>query len=91
MWENLRHTEWVTSVAFSPDGKTLATGSRDKTARVWDAATGEVLQTLEGHTVGSHRSGLRVGGWVVGGGFCLRAPLRTPTFGRKDNSPRYNL
>jgi len=30
----------VTSVAFSPDGKTILTGSLDKTARLWDAATG---------------------------------------------------
>ena len=29
------------SVAFSPDGKTVLTGSRDKTARLWDAATGQ--------------------------------------------------
>jgi hypothetical protein len=31
----------VTAVAFSPDGARLATGSLDKTARIWDAATGE--------------------------------------------------
>eukprot|EP00218_Dolichomastix_sp_CCMP3274_P011428 CAMPEP_0170145970 /NCGR_PEP_ID=MMETSP0033_2-20121228/27358_1 /TAXON_ID=195969 /ORGANISM="Dolichomastix tenuilepis, Strain CCMP3274" /LENGTH=44 /DNA_ID= /DNA_START= /DNA_END= /DNA_ORIENTATION= len=34
------HTDWVISVAFSPDGAFLATGSIDKTARVWDAKTG---------------------------------------------------
>ena len=37
------HTGEVWSVALSPDGKRLATGSRDKTARVWDAETGEVV------------------------------------------------
>ena len=34
------HEKQVYAVAFSPDGKTLATGSEDLTARFWDAATG---------------------------------------------------
>ena len=34
------HTGMVYSVAFSPDGKRVLTGSRDNTARVWDATTG---------------------------------------------------
>ncbi len=35
------HTASVSSVAFSPDGKTLASGSYDWAVSVWDVATGE--------------------------------------------------
>jgi WD40 repeat protein/tRNA A-37 threonylcarbamoyl transferase component Bud32 len=38
-----RHQHWVHYLAFSPDGKALLTGSRDGTARLWDAATGRPL------------------------------------------------
>ena len=46
------HTYWVVSVAFSPDGKTLASGSEDQTVRLWDVNTGQSLQTLAGHAKG---------------------------------------
>ena len=47
------HTGNVFGIAFSPDGKHLATGSpEDNTAKVWDVATGEVLITLTGHEDG---------------------------------------
>jgi len=44
------HTQRVHTANYSPDGKLIATSSRDFTARIWDAATGQLLHTLEGHT-----------------------------------------
>jgi WD40 repeat protein len=44
------HTNWVWSVAFSPDGKTLVSSSYDQTVRLWDVTTGRCIRTLTGHT-----------------------------------------
>lgn len=41
------HTHAVNSVAYSPDGKRLLTGSGDKTAKVWDANTGQEVLTIK--------------------------------------------
>jgi WD40 repeat protein len=43
------HAAMVDAVAFAPDGKTLASGSWDKTIKFWDTATGKELATLRGH------------------------------------------
>ena len=40
------HTDFVSSVAFSPDGQRIVTGSGDKTAKVWDAGRDKKLLTL---------------------------------------------
>jgi len=42
------HTLALASVAYSQNGKFIATGSYDRTAKVWDAATGRELVTLKG-------------------------------------------
>jgi WD40 repeat protein len=52
------HEDSVGSVGFSPDGKKLASGSYDKTIKIWDVTTGKVLNTLKGHE-----------GWVGSVGF----------------------
>jgi WD40 repeat protein len=44
------HSDWVWSVAYSPDGQTLASGSWDNTIKLWNVKTGNLLQTLEGHS-----------------------------------------
>ena len=44
------HIDEVKSMTFSPDSKTLASGSSDKTVRLWDVATGQEKYTFTGHT-----------------------------------------
>ena len=44
------HTNSVSAVAVTPDGRRVASGSYDKTLRVWDLESGEPLRTLQGHT-----------------------------------------
>ena len=48
------HDSRSNGVAFSPDGRLLATASDDETARVWDPTTGEHLRTLTGHADAVH-------------------------------------
>ncbi len=44
------HAEAVTSITISPDAQTLASGSWDKTIKIWHLYTGQLLHTLTGHS-----------------------------------------
>jgi WD40 repeat protein len=59
------HSHSVCDVAFSPDGKLLASASQDHTVRVWDPATGASLQTLEGHSGWVHAVAFSPNGKLV--------------------------
>ncbi|KAL9024368.1 MAG: hypothetical protein Q9196_006568 [Gyalolechia fulgens] len=52
------HGGWVCAVAFSPDGRLVASGSRDRTVRLWETGTGAKVKKLECH-----------GDWVRGVAF----------------------
>jgi WD40 repeat protein len=43
------HRRAIRSVAFSPDGRWLASGAKDNTVKIWEVATGRLLRTLYGH------------------------------------------
>ena len=46
------HSDVVSSLAFSPDGRLVASGSQDGTIKLWDVGTGKVLRTLKDETSG---------------------------------------
>ena len=62
------HTSSVDSVSFSPDGKTIATGSWDDTVRLWDTETGENIRTLTGHTSGVNSVSFSPNGKIIATG-----------------------
>ncbi len=44
------HTNWVFSVAFSPDGQHIVSGSRDNLVKVWSVSGRKEVASLAGHT-----------------------------------------
>jgi serine/threonine protein kinase len=44
------HSDYVPSITFSPDGRTLASGSHDKTIKLWDVHSQREIATLTGHS-----------------------------------------
>ena len=44
------HSSVVNSVAYSPDGTKIISGSDDATIKIWEANTGQCLKTLKGHS-----------------------------------------
>jgi WD40 repeat protein/tRNA A-37 threonylcarbamoyl transferase component Bud32 len=44
------HTSWVRSVVIHPEGKLFASGSGDKTIKIWNLETGELLRTIAAHS-----------------------------------------
>lgn len=69
------HSREVASVAFSPDGRTVLSGSWDNTLKLWDVARGKVLRTFEGHS-----------GWVTSVAFSPDG--RTVVSGSDDTTVR---
>jgi WD40 repeat protein len=66
----LPHSNWIASVTFSSDGTRALSGSGDQTLKLWDAATGKLIRTFQGHSqpvtsVASSADGARLlsGSW----------------------------
>ena len=51
------HSDYVMSVDFSPDGKTIVSGSADKTIKVWDAESFALVEERTGHAATLDKSG----------------------------------
>lgn len=59
------HTDIVWSVAFSPNGQTLASGSQDRTIRLWNSNNGNLKRTLTGHRDAVNSVGISLNGTLT--------------------------
>jgi len=50
IFPQMGHAKEITAVAFSPDGRQALSGSKDKTIKLWDVASGRLIRTFTGHT-----------------------------------------
>ncbi len=62
------HAGGASPVAFSPDGKTLASGHEDDTVRLWEVDTGQLRATLEGHTDWVNSIAFSPNGYILASG-----------------------
>lgn len=64
------HSQMVTSVAISPNGKQVVSGGTDRTVKLWDIVTGQLLHTFTGHTASINSVAFSPNGkWIVSAGF----------------------
>ncbi|KAM3102035.1 NB-ARC domain-containing protein [Phormidesmis sp. 146-12] len=80
------HQDWVVTIDLSPECQMLASGSFDKTIKLWNSETGEIVRTLQGHTspvltvcfdpsgqlLASGSDDLKVKLWDIQTGDCLK-------------------
>lgn len=59
---------WVKAMGWAPDSQWFVSASEDNTLKIWDAATGRELRTLEGHRIGVRAVAVAPDGqWIVSG------------------------
>jgi small GTP-binding protein len=77
------HTGFIGRIAWSPDGRLLASPSKDETIRLWDVETGECLRTLEGHKGTVYSVAFdSTGGMLASGGYDNTVKLWETSSGR---------
>jgi WD40 repeat protein len=60
------HMGWLRAVTFTPDGRSVVSGSHDQIVRVWDVLTRKAVFVLEGHSARIHSVAVTADGtWIV--------------------------